>query len=452
MNTQNETRLGTEPLFRLMVRMALPSMAAQIVTLLYSVTARIYVGHIAEVGTQALAGVGLTNAVITIIAAAAMIVGSGGAPRASIELGRGEREQAEYYLGNGFVLLGILTAILMICAYAFMGLYLPAVGASEVTLPYAQAYLRIYLLGTPFVMVTMGLNSFISLQGRPGISMLSVVLGAVINIALDPVLIFACGMGVRGAALATVISQACSAAWILRFLLGPKASLRLRRDRMSVRGSVIGRTCTLGAAPFFMGSTEGLIGFVLNACLAVHGDIYVSALTVMQSMMMLVSAPLQGFAQGVSPVLSYNYGRGDTGRVKRAFGIQLAVMFLFNFIVVGTVILLPSAAARLYTADEQLIAVITQYMPLFLSGFLIFGLQRACQNTFVATGQALVSMFIALLRKIILLIPLVIVLGRVLGVRGVYMGEAIADGTAALLCTAIFCVKFPRILRSAQHT
>lgn len=446
-NTAYEERLGTDRMLPLVLRMAMPSVAAQIVNLLYNLVDRIYIGHIPGIGTDALAGIGVTGAIIILISAFSAIVSGGGAPLAAIALGQGDRKRAGQTLGNGFVLLLIFTLLTTTLTYLFMEPLLMFTGASENTVGYAKDYLSIYLLGTLFVETSVGLNTFINTQGRPAIAMYSVLIGAVLNIILDPIFIFVMGMGVRGAALATVISQACSALWIVSFLTSKRASLRLEFRYMRPDRNVISHILALGVSPFIMASTESLVGFVLNSSLEKFGDINVSALAIMQSAMLVVSVPLAGFAQGFVPIVSYNYGHGDRNRVKECFKIVLAIMFTFNFVLVLFMVLFPSLVAAAFTTDEALISTVCRAMPVFLCGMTIFGLQRTCQNMFVALGQAKVSVFIALLRKVILLIPLALLLPKYMGVMGVYAAEGISDATAAILCMLIFAYQFPRILR-----
>lgn len=442
-----EEKLGTEKMLPLILRMAFPAVAAQIVNLLYNIVDRIYIGHIPEIGTDALAGVGVTTSIIILISAFSAIVGGGGAPLAAIALGQGDRERAGKILGNGFVLLLIFTFITISVTYAFMEPILMATGASENTIEYASGYLAVYLTGTVFVEIAVGLNAFINTQGRPGIAMMSTLIGAVLNIILDPIFIFVFDMGVKGAALATVISQACSAAWILRFLFSKQASLNLSGRYMKLEKKTILAILGLGISPFIMASTESLVGFVLNSSLKDFGDIYVSALAVMQSAMQFGSAPLTGFAQGFVPVLSYNYGHGDTGRVKECFKISASIMFSFNAVLIAFMVIFPSIIAKAFTNDLELIGCVSEMMPYFLGGMIIFGIQRACQNTFIGLGQAKVSLFIALLRKVILLVPLALILPKFWGVKGVFAAEGIADATAAICCISIFVFVFPRILR-----
>lgn len=450
MNNLYEKRLGTDRMLPLVFRMALPAVAAQIVNLLYSLVDRIYIGHIPGIGTDALAGIGVTSSVIILISAFSSIVGSGGAPLAAIALGQGDRERAGRILGNGFVLLCLFTVVTSAAVYAFMEPLLLAIGASERTLGYAVDYLSVYLLGTLFVEVSVGLNSFINTQGRPAIAMWSVVIGAVLNIVLDPLFIFVLGMGVKGAAVATVVSQACSAWWVVHFLTSREASLRLERRHLRPDKRVILSTLALGVSPFIMASTESLVGFVLNSSLKAYGDIYISALAIMQSAMLAVSVPLTGFAQGFIPIVSYNYGHGDRQRVKDCFRIVLGVMFGFNLLLVLFMVLCPHLVAAAFTTDAALVDAVERTMPVFLAGMTIFGLQRACQNMFVALGQAKVSVFIALLRKVILLVPLALLLPRWMGMMGVFAAEGISDATAAVCCTLIFAWQFPRILRRAS--
>lgn len=451
-NIEYENRLGTDKMLPLILRMALPSVAAQLVNLLYSVIDRMYIGHIPQVGTDALAGVGVTGSIIMLISAFAAIVNGGGAPLASIALGKGDRERAGKILANGFGLLVLFTVITSAAAYIFMRPLLSVIGASENTLGYACDYLGIYLTGTLFVMTATGLNTFINAQGRPGIGMASVIIGAALNIALDPLFIFVFSMGVKGAALATVISQGASAVFVLGFLLSRHASLRLELKYLKPDFKVIGSMFALGIAPFVMASTESLVGFVLNGSLKGYGDIYVSALTVMQSAMQFAVVPLNGFAQGFVPIVSYNYGKKNTARVKECFKYALIIMFSSFCLLNTAMIIFPSTVASLFTDDALLIETVSKCMPLFLIGMTIFGLQRTCQNMFVSLGQAKISLFIALLRKVILLIPLALILPQFIGVNGVFIAESVADATSAICCTIIFSVTFPKILKKAESS
>lgn len=446
MSYNYEARLSTERMVPLVFKMAMPAVAAQLVNLLYGIVDRIYIGHIPQIGTDALAGVGVTTSIILLISAFSAIVGGGGAPLAAIALGQNDRERAGRILGNGVLLLVAFTVVTSLTAYVFMEPLLLLTGASVHTLVYAVDYLSVYLMGTIFVELSTGLNTFINAQGRPAVAMYSVLIGAVLNIALDPLFIFAFGMGVKGAAVATVISQACSAVWVLRFLTSSRASLRIEWRCVRPERKVIVPIVALGVSPFIMASTESLVGFVLNTGLKRFGDIYVSTLTVLQSAMQFGSVPMTGFAQGFVPIVSYNYGHGDVDRVKSCFRVAVTVMFTFNLVLMLFMIFFPHVVASAFTDDVVLIGSVGVMMPLFLSGMTIFGLQRTCQNMFVALGQAKISIFIALLRKVILLVPLALVLPRWFGVKGVFAAEAVADATAAICCTLIFVWKFPKIL------
>lgn len=453
MNVRSDEKLGTERMLPLVFKMALPSVAAQLVNLLYSIIDKIYIGHIPGIGGEALAGVGITTSVILLISAFSSLVGAGGSPLAAIQLGKGNREGASRILNNGFVMLIFFAALCTAVPYLAMEPILKLAGGDASTIPYAKDYLSIYLIGTVFVMISTGLNMFISGQGRPGIAMLSVVIGAVLNTALDPLFIFGFDLGVKGAAIATVISQLVSATWVLSFLFSGRAELRLDFKMMSPRLKVMGSIAALGISPFVMASTESLIGFTLNSQLRTYGDtLHVAALTVMQSAMQIVSVPLAGFSQGIIPIMSYNYGHGRNDRVKECFKITLAVMFCVNLVGMMFMILCPGLIGNMFTDNTDVVAIVKSYMPIFLAGMTIFGLQRTCQNTFVSLGQAKISLFIALLRKVILLIPLAYLLPLFMGVSGVYTAEAVADATAAILCTLIFVYQFPRILKKREQT
>ncbi|MBE6634458.1 MAG: MATE family efflux transporter [Ruminococcaceae bacterium] len=444
-----EERMASERMLPLMISMSIPTVLAQLVNLLYSVVDRIYIGHIPEIGSDALAGIGITSSIIILISAFAQFVSGGGAARAAIALGKGERRRAELLISNGFSLLILFSVLCMVAVYSVKTPLLRLIGASDQTFGYAAEYLNVYLIGTFFVQVTVGLNSFITAQGRSGIAMWSVVIGALLNIVLDPIFIFVFDMGVGGAALATVLSQASSALWILYFLFSKRATLRIRPALMKPSLPIIGSILSLGVAPFVMASTESFVGFVLNSGLQSYGgDIYVSALTVMQSAMQIVSVPLSGFTQGVMPIISYNFGAGNKARVKEAFRILVTVMFSVNLLLFLVMILFPRAVASVFASDPLLVETVGQIMPLFLAGMTIFGLQRACQNTFVSLGQAKISLFIALLRKIILLIPLALLLPLIVEppVMGVFLAEPLADGIAAITCTVIFYFVFRGVL------
>lgn len=440
-------RLGTDPMGRLILRMTLPTVAAQIVNLLYNIVDRIFIGHIPGIGDAALTGVGVTSPLIIIISAFSAFFGQGGAPLAAIELGKKERERAEKILGNSVTLLVITGLVLMVLIGLFKKPILYAIGASSETYPYASSYLSIYLLGTIPVLLSVGLGPFAIAQGASRIAMLATVAGAGANIALDWLLVSVLPFGVRGAAVATVISQCISGLWILLYLLLRADTMRIRRQHLRVRWSIFRKIASLGVSPFVMSSTESVIGFVMNSGLQRYGgDLYVGCLTVMQSVMQIVSVPVTGFTQGVTPIVSYNYGAGNRKRVVSAVKWMLLIMFSYTTIFAGASMLFPGFFARIFTSKAELIALTERALPVFMAGMLIFGVQRVCQTAFLALGQAKVSLFIALLRKVILLVPLALVLPLRFGAFGIYWAEPIADVLAAVTCGIIFLCTFRKIL------
>ena len=443
----NESRMGTERIGRLMVSMAVPSIIAQIINILYNIVDRIYIGHIPGVGAAALTGVGITFPIITLISAFSAVVGMGGAPLAAIWMGKGDRKHAEKILGSGACLLVIFTIVLMAVFYLFQKPFLYMFGASDATIGYSLDYMSIYLLGTLFVELALGLNPFIISQGRSRIAMISIVIGAVVNIALDPLFIFVFCWGVKGAAIATVLSQAVSAAWNVNFLMGKKSSLRLSFCNIRPDFRIMGQICSLGISPFIMRATESLISIVLNRGLQMYGgDLYVGSLTIMQSVLQLFSAPLTGFTQGVQPIISYNYGAGKFDRVKKLYRSMIAVSFTISFVANMTAMCFPALYASLFTNDEELIGLVSRVMPVFLFGMLFFGLQNGIQPTFLALGQAKISLFIAMFRKVILLVPLALVLPRFFGVMGIYYAEPVSDIISAATACILFALNIKKIL------
>ena len=443
----NESRMGTERIGRLMGSMAVPSIIAQIINILYNIVDRIYIGHIPGVGAAALTGVGITFPIITLISAFSAFVGMGGAPLAAIWMGKGDRKHAEKILGSGACLLVIFTIVLMAVFYLFQKPFLYMFGASDATIGYSLDYMSIYLLGTLFVELALGLNPFIISQGRSRIAMISIVIGAVVNIALDPLFIFVFGWGVKGAAIATVLSQAVSAAWNVNFLMGKKSSLRLSFCNIRPDFRIMGQICSLGISPFIMRATESLISIVLNRGLQMYGgDLYVGSLTIMQSVLQLFSAPLTGFTQGVQPIISYNYGAGKFDRVKKLYRSMIAVSFTISFVANMTAMCFPALYASLFTNDEELIGLVSRVMPVFLFGMLFFGLQNGIQPTFLALGQAKISLFIAMFRKVILLVPLALVLPRFFGVMGIYYAEPVSDIISAATACILFALNIKKIL------
>ncbi|MBS6475323.1 MAG: MATE family efflux transporter [Clostridiales bacterium] len=445
-NKGSAEAMGSAKLPGLIFRLAAPMIAAQLINVLYNIIDRIYIGRMEGIGEQALTGVGVTFPVITIIAAFSNFVGAGGAPLAAIALGKQEKARAERILGNGVALLLLFSALLM-AMFPFQKDILMLFGASENTVGYATDYLSIYLCGTVFVQLATGLNMFITAQGKTGIAMLSVLIGAVLNIALDPVFIFVFSMGVRGAALATVISQAVSALWVCGFLCSSKSGLRIRLQNMKPDCKIILSTLALGSSPFVMAATESLINVVVNSGLQHYGgDAHVGAMVILSSIMQLIVVPIGGFTQGVQPIISYNFGAGNRQRVKGAYRILLGVTLAASMLCWAGTLLFPRALASLFAEQGEMLELAVQKMPIFFAGVGIFGLQRACQSAFLALGQAKMSMLMALLRKVILLTPLALLLPLWLGVDGIYFAEPLADILAALTTFTLFTVSFNRIL------
>lgn len=445
--TSREERMASESIVRLMASMALPAILAQIINILYSIIDRIYIGHMEGVGANALTGVGVTFCITVFISAFSAFISNGAAPLAAIWLGKGEREHAEKILGNSVSFLGICTVVLMVFFYTFLKPLLYMFGASDATIGYAADYLAIYLVGTLFVELALGLNAFIICQSQSGVAMLSVLIGAVANIILDPIFIFVLRMGVKGAAVATVISQGLSAVWVVSFLLSKRSSIKIRKKCMRLDGKILGSVFSLGISPFIMNATESFISIVLNRGLQVYGgDLYVGSLTIMQSIMQLFSAPVNGFTQGMAPVVSYNFGAKNFSRVRQLYIWIIGMCFGFRLVTTVTCMVFPKFYAGFFTNERELVELTGQVMPIFMAGMIVFGLQNGIQPVFLALGQAKVSLFIATLRKIILLIPLAIILPRFLGVMGVYYAEPISDIISAVTATTLFMLNIKKIL------
>lgn len=446
---KREERLGSAPIGRLMVSMAVPAVAAQLINLLYNIVDRIYIGHIAEYGDAALTGVGVTFPIIMLISAFSSFAGMGGAPLASIELGRKNHDRAERILGNSAGLIVIFAVILTVLFSIIKTPVLYAFGASEVTIGYAESYIEIYLIGTIFVQAALGLNTFISGQGEARTAMLSVLIGAVINICLDPVFIFGLRMGVRGAALATIISQAVSAAWVVIFLSSKKSAVRLKPGNMRLNSEIVKQISALGISPFIMLATESLVSITLNAGLQKYGgDMYVGTMAIMNSIMQIIVVPTQGITQGVQPIISYNFGAGNKERVKQIFVRLVSVCFAGTLVLGGIAVFVPRLYAGIFTDNEALSGLTSQVMPVYFFGIMFLGIQSSCQSTFIALGQAKVSVFIALLRKVILLIPLTLILPHFMGVMGIYRAEPTADIISVTTTVILFMITFRKILRS----
>ena len=451
---QNRPDLGREPIGRLLFKLALPTITAQLVNMLYNLVDRIYIGHIEGIGTQALTGVGVCMPLIMIISAFASLAAMGGAPLASIALGKGDRDKAEGILGSCAALLLCISAVLTAVMAIFHRPLLVAFGATEDVIGYACRYMSVYSLGTVFVQLALGLNAYITAQGFSRISMLTVLIGAVLNTILDPIFIFGFGMDVQGAALATVISQAVSAVFVLRFLTGKKTTLRLTLPRVRLNGKLLGPCVALGLSPFIMQSTESLIAVCFNTSLRAYGDtIAVSAMTLCTSIMQMAMLPLQGLSQGAQPIISYNYGAGNASRVRQGFRLLLKCCLAFSVTLGVAVIAFPRLFLGIFTPDDALIAYAIPLVRTYMAGTVIFGVQIACQQTFVALGNAKCSLFLACLRKLILLIPLVYILPNFFGdkVFAVFLAEPVAD-IIAVTCTALlFFFVFRKTMRRLEQ-
>lgn len=442
-----ENIMGTEKISVLITKMAIPSIIAQVINILYNIVDRIYIGHIPDASADALTGVGVAFPIVTFISAFSAFVGAGGAPLSAIWHGKGDKGRAEQILGNGVTMLIFFSAALMILFYIFMKPLLYLFGASDATVGYGVTYISIYLVGTLFVELALGLNPYIIAQGAAKTGMVSVVIGAAINIALDPLFIFVFRMGVAGAALATIISQFVSAVWVVGFLVSKKAILKIKLKNLKPDFKIMKSVSTLGVSPFVMRSTESLVSIALNSGMQIYGgDLYVGSITIMQSVIQLLSAPLGGFTQGVQPIISYNFGACKFDRVKRTYRSMILTCLIFSLVGTLFVMVFPGFFAGMFTNSDELIALCGQKMPLFMSGMLLFGVQMGIQPTFMALGQAKTSLFIAALRKIILLVPLAAILPRFFGTQGVYIAEPISDFTSAGVAMILFFTKIKKIL------
>lgn len=447
-NNTNPMETGSIP--KLLAQLAIPAVVAQIINLLYNIVDRIYIGHIPGIGAAALTGVGLFAPILMLLNAFAMLVGSGGAPRAAIAMGKKDHDTAEKIVGNCFTLLTGLAVILTILFYISAPTLLKLFGASSTTMSYATAYARIYILGSFFVLIVLGMNPFITTQGFAKISMMTTVIGAVINIILDPVFIFVLGMGVRGAALATVLSQAVGAIWILRFLTGKKTILRLTKENMRLEVRVFGPCLALGISTFVMLSTESLLSISFTNSLSRYGgDVAVGAMTIITSINLLVAMPVQGICQGGQPIISYNYGADKPERVKKAFFTQFCACVAYTFTFWAVIMLFPQIFASIFTANKELVEYSSWALRIYMAGIFSTGFQISCQQSFMALGQAKVSLLLACLRKIILLIPLIFILPHFLPdkVFAVFLAEPVSDILAAATTTITFLTLFNSILK-----
>lgn len=443
--------MGTGSVKKLMVRMAVPALVGQVVNLLYNIVDRIYIGHLPQIGGTALTGVGLFTPILMLITAFAMLAGAGGAPRAAIAMGQGNKEKAEKIMGNCFAVLMLLSVILTAVFYFTCPALLQWFGASKATLPYAVEYAHIYILGSIFVLTVMGMNPFITTQGFAKISMLSTVIGAVTNIILDPILMFAFGLGVKGAAIATVISQAVSALWILCFLTGKKTTLKLRAANMKLVPSVVLPCLGLGVSSFIMISTESILSISFTSSLQrFGGDVAVGAMTVLTSINQLITMPLSGVCQGGQPLISYNYGAKKFDRVKEAFFCQFGVCVAYTTVFWAAIMLFPQFFAGIFTGDGALVSYTAWAIRIFLACGFSVGFQISCQQAFMALGQAKISLVMALLRKVILLIPLIFILPNFFADKAfaVFLAEPVSDILAAAVTTFMFFRFFLKLMKN----
>lgn len=446
--SSGEADLGRDPIGRLLFNLALPAITAQIINLLYNMVDRMYIGHIPDIGPDALTGVGVTMPVIMCISAFAALVSMGGAPRASIMMGKGRPDEAERILGNCTSMLFIIAVTLTAFFLLFGRSVLLMFGASENTILYAWPYMQIYACGTIFVQMSLGLNAFINAQGFAKIGMVTVAIGALCNIVLDPIFIFALHLGVRGAALATIISQSVSCVWILRFLTGPNTTLRIRPANLRPDAGTVGACVSLGLSPFIMQFTESILSVCFNTSLLKYGgDIAVGAMTILTSVMQFSMLPLQGLTQGVQPIISFNYGAGNIARVKQAFHLLLRVSLCYSTFLWAVCMFLPQAPIAIFTNNEQLAQFTMWAMRIYMAASLIFAIQISCQQTFIALGNAKTSVFLALLRKVILLIPLIFILPGFFEnkVMAVFIAEPVADVIAVSVTASLFFLEYRKL-------
>ena len=446
----NNTYLGTEPVGSLLRKLAIPSVTAQLINMLYNIVDRIYIGHMPEHGAMALTGVGVCMPIIMIVTAFASVSSTGGAPRSSIFMGKQDYEKAEKTLGNCFFMQIFISVILTAVLLLWSRDFLLAFGASKRTIPYATDYMNIYALGTVFVQLTLGMNAFISAQGFAKTSMLSVIIGAVCNITLDPIFIFGFHMGVQGAALATIISQAISAVWVLSFLCGKKTILRLKLSHIRFCPEIALPCIALGASTFVMQSSESIISICFNSSLLKYGgDVAVGAMTIFTSVMQFAMLPLQGLGQGAQPIISYNYGAKNPSRVKQAFFLLLKCSCLYAVIFWVLVLAVPSVFVQMFTTDTALISFTVNAIRIYFAVTVLFGIQVACQMTFIAINNAKSSIIVAVVRKFVLLIPLIYLMPHLFTAdkcRAVYMAEPVADVIAVTFTSILFFHQFRKEL------
>ena len=455
MNRQS-VDLGSGKVSKLLFSLALPTITSQVVNMLYNLVDRVYIGHmrpVDTVGALALTGVGVCLPVIMIISAFSALMGMGGAPRASIQEGRGDLEASQKIMGNSFTLLCATALVLTLLLRSFAEPLLLTFGASENTIGYALDYMNIYSLGTLFVQVTLGMNAYITAQGFTTVSMKTVLIGAVLNTVLDPIFIFGFGMGVRGAALATILSQAVSALWVLRFLTGDRTKWRLRKQDLRPEPKVFLPSLALGLSPFIMQSTESLLAVCFNSSLLKYGgDVAVGAMTVLTSIMQFAMMPLQGLSQGAQPIVSYNYGARNAQRVRDAFRCLLQACVIYSMTLWALVQLFPQVFGLIFNNKPELVEYAVWALRIYMGTSGLFGIQIACQQTFVALGNAKTSLFLAVLRKIILLIPLIYILPNFFADKAfaVFLAEPVADFLAVATTATMFATQFRRSMAELE--
>ena len=448
---ENKEMLGTAPIGKLLFKLAVPTVVAQLINMLYNIIDRIYIGHMPGDGSLALTGVGVCMPIIMIISAFAALIASGGAPKASICMGKNDKESAEKILGGCFslqlIISAVLTAVLLIWNKDLLLMF----GASENTIDYASSYMSVYAIGTVFVQLTLGMGAFITAQGFAKTGMMTVLIGAVSNIILDPIFIFGFKLGVRGAALATILSQATSCAWVLIFLFGKRTYLRLQTKHMRIDGKLVFPCVALGMSTFIMQSSESVISVCFNSSLLKYGgDIAVGAMTILTSVMQFAMLPMQGIAQGAQPISSYNYGAKNTERVKKTFRLLLTTCLIYSLTIWAVIMAFPSIFAGIFTPDADLIEFTSKALRIYCAVLGIFGIQIACQMTFVSTGNAPCSIIVAIVRKFVLLLPLIYLMPQLIENKtmGVYLAEPVADVIAVTFTAVLFAIQFKRSLKS----
>ena len=453
---QDKDFLGREPIGRLLLKLAFPTVAAQVINMLYNIVDRIYIGHISDIGAMALTGVGVCMPLIMIVSAFAALVAYGGAPRASIFMGRKDTDSAEKTLGNCFIVQIAISIVLTAALLIWNRDFLMAFGASENTIEYSVRYMNVYAIGTLFVQLTLGMNAFITAQGFAKTGMLSVLIGAVANIILDPIFIFCFNMDVQGAALATIISQALSCSWVLAFLFGKRTMLKIKRKNLFLEAKIILPCLALGLSVFIMQASESVISVCFNSSLLRYGgDIAVGAMTILTSVMQFAMLPLQGLGQGAQPIISYNYGARNVGRVKAAFRLLLKTSVLYAVALWGLVMIFPQLFAAMFTSDAELMEFTKTALRIYMASMFLFGIQMACQMTFNSLGRAKESIIVAVMRKFILLIPLIYIMPAVWSsnqTMAVYLAEPIADALAVTFTAVLFAFQFKKALGKISDT